>query len=293
MTLPPWRDAAAMLSKWQPRRSINMDLDTDEASIASPAAAAGAAGSPNVAPNHARRHSSCRASPRAVAGGGGIAAGSAGLGTRSASQVTGAGGSCPDGLGDGAGMHSQNLSPKTYACLLLNAQLVLETACRRCVGLGEHVLVVRQQALTASVFQTCFPGPIYNPQRNAQVTEDTNGPRPSKTQRLGGAAAAVAARAALGLYGGGNGVPQHRGRPPTSRAALAPAVTAPVIGAAPPAARWQPALRDTQSEADAVEEVQIPLVSDGAWEEGDQPWSGLPGNGDGGLRGSSPEASTH
>ena len=93
VTLPPWRDAAAMLSKWQPRRSINMDFDMEGGDVSTRSASAAVApvSSPEYANKHARRHSSGRASPRGVGEGGAIGAASAGLGTRSASQVTAAG----------------------------------------------------------------------------------------------------------------------------------------------------------------------------------------------------------
>ena len=85
-TLPPWRDVAAMLSKWQPRRSIDMDWDAvpSAAKAVNPAKAAASQG---AAPKHVRRHSGGgRASPRGAADSGATGA-AVGLGIRSASQV--------------------------------------------------------------------------------------------------------------------------------------------------------------------------------------------------------------
>ncbi len=137
------------------------------------------------------------------------------------------------------------------------------------------------------------------------MTEDS--PRPSKAQRLGGAAAAAASRAALGLRGGSGGGTarddspqrQQRGRPPPSPAPaparLAPALTAPPDVAVPAsdATCVQPTLRDTQSEAD-VADLTAPLVSE------EDAWAGVEpaahkASGtieDGGVRGTSPEVRT-
>lgn len=201
-TLPPWRDAAAMLSKWQPRRSIDMDWD----SVPSPAKAAGpteAVTSQDAAPKHVRRHSGGRASPRGAAAVGATAP-AAGLGTRSASQVSHTPcwyrhkpqHSCPK-----PAKQRQATDKASFIWLYTNCMMGLPWLKR---GTARAYL---------------------------QLTEDTNSPRPSKAQRLGGAAAAAASRAALGLRdAGGSGTArdgspqrQQRGRPPPSPALTPPA----------------------------------------------------------------------
>ena len=123
-----------------------------------------------------------------------------------------------------------------------------------------------------------------------QVTENTNGPRPSKTQRLGGAAAAAASRAALGLRRRGDNVceSQQRGRPPTAPvpARLTPALTAPATAVvAHQAADGQP-LRDTRSEADAAD-VEAALAVGDTWAAGGD--AAHETSERGGVRGMSPE----